>query len=99
MEGRHVSACTTSERRPTSAERKLKTFLLDVRYGFPAAQLKLIGVTGTNGKTSVCHYTTQILAAAGRKPGMITTLGVCVDGRSPSADIPRRPHKYLAEMI
>jgi UDP-N-acetylmuramoyl-L-alanyl-D-glutamate--2,6-diaminopimelate ligase len=80
------------------AERKLRTFLLDVKYGFPAEKLKLIGVTGTNGKTSVCHFTTQILSAAGRTAGMVTTLGVSVAGRELSDDIPRQPHRHLAQM-
>lgn len=89
----------TSQSRPSSAERKLRAFMYDVRSGFAGEKLRLIGVTGTNGKTSVCHYTTQILAEAERKAGMITTLGVRVDGRQLATDIPRYPHWYLDRMV
>ncbi len=31
-------------------------------YGYPSQSLTVIGVTGTNGKTSICHYLAQILS-------------------------------------
>jgi UDP-N-acetylmuramoyl-L-alanyl-D-glutamate--2,6-diaminopimelate ligase len=40
----------------------------------PARQLKLIGVTGTNGKTSITYLTKQILEGAGKKVGLIGTI-------------------------
>jgi UDP-N-acetylmuramoyl-L-alanyl-D-glutamate--2,6-diaminopimelate ligase len=44
--------------------------------GVPASQLNCIGVTGTNGKTTVTHLIEQILLKHGRKVGLIGTLGV-----------------------
>jgi UDP-N-acetylmuramoyl-L-alanyl-D-glutamate--2,6-diaminopimelate ligase len=48
-------------------------------YGDPAQSLRLCGVTGTNGKTSVSHLIRSILQAGGRKTGIIGTLGHGVD--------------------
>src|SRR5687767_1673863 len=49
-------------------------------FGNPAEELKIVGVTGTNGKTSVCHYLTQILEESGKKVGMVTTVAVSING-------------------
>lgn len=43
-------------------------------FGNPANSLKLIGVTGTNGKTSVTYMIKKILEAAGHKVGLIGTI-------------------------
>ncbi|MBP5193136.1 MAG: UDP-N-acetylmuramoyl-L-alanyl-D-glutamate--2,6-diaminopimelate ligase [Clostridia bacterium] len=45
-------------------------------YGNPAEKLKMIGVTGTNGKTTTCHILRNILTAAGHSSGIIGTLGI-----------------------
>lgn len=47
--------------------------------GDPALGLKIIGVTGTNGKTTTAHLIASILSAAGCEPGIVGTLG-CFDG-------------------
>ncbi|OGT41943.1 MAG: UDP-N-acetylmuramoyl-L-alanyl-D-glutamate--2,6-diaminopimelate ligase [Gammaproteobacteria bacterium RIFCSPHIGHO2_12_FULL_37_34] len=44
-------------------------------YNFPAKQLRIIGVTGTNGKTSCSHFLAQSLQALSIPCGMIGTLG------------------------
>ena len=44
-------------------------------HGNPAKRLKLIGVTGTNGKTSTAHFIHAILKASGRKTALIGTVG------------------------
>ncbi|MBQ9081281.1 MAG: UDP-N-acetylmuramoyl-L-alanyl-D-glutamate--2,6-diaminopimelate ligase [Clostridia bacterium] len=49
-------------------------------YGNPQEKLKIIGVTGTNGKTTTCHYLSSILQKAGKKVGVIGTLGTFYDG-------------------
>ncbi len=43
-------------------------------FGNPLKDMKLIGVTGTNGKTSVSYMTKAILEAAGHKCGLIGTI-------------------------
>lgn len=50
--------------------------LWQTRYGFPAKNLKVIGVTGTDGKTSTCTIITQMLRHNGYKVAMITTISV-----------------------
>lgn len=44
-------------------------------YGFPGNQLTIIGITGTNGKSSVCHFTAQALTKLGQRCGVISTVG------------------------
>jgi UDP-N-acetylmuramoyl-L-alanyl-D-glutamate--2,6-diaminopimelate ligase len=43
-------------------------------YGHPARRLKVIGVTGTNGKTTVAFLVKHILEAAGTRTGLIGTV-------------------------
>ncbi len=43
-------------------------------YGNPSKSLKIIGVTGTNGKTSTCFYIKQILELSGKTCGIIGTV-------------------------
>ncbi len=43
--------------------------------GFPAKELKVIGVTGTNGKTTTCFLIHRMLHEAGFKVGLMTTVG------------------------
>jgi UDP-N-acetylmuramoyl-L-alanyl-D-glutamate--2,6-diaminopimelate ligase len=46
----------------------------DLWYGQPSLALDTIGVTGTNGKTTVGWLVTQLLIAAGRRPGLLGTV-------------------------
>jgi len=45
-----------------------------VIYGFPAKRLIVIGVTGTNGKSTVVHLTTEILESAGNKVASLSSI-------------------------
>ena len=45
-------------------------------FGHPAEALKIIGITGTKGKTTVAVMIHQMLEAAGNKAGLIGTLGI-----------------------
>ena len=49
--------------------------LADRFYHSPSCQLKVMAVTGTNGKTSIVELTRQLLQAVGLKAGSIGTLG------------------------
>jgi len=49
-------------------------------YGEPSSKLALVGVTGTNGKTTVAHLVHQILNHAGERCGLIGTVEID-DGR------------------
>lgn len=50
--------------------------LRQTKAGFPAKNLKVIGVTGTDGKTTTCTLITQMLRHSGKKVAMITTISV-----------------------
>jgi UDP-N-acetylmuramoyl-L-alanyl-D-glutamate--2,6-diaminopimelate ligase len=52
----------------------------DEFYGRPTAELQVVGVTGTNGKTTTAFLLHSILAEAGRRPGLITTIETRVGG-------------------
>ncbi len=54
----------------------------DVFFGEPTRELQLAGITGTNGKTTTCFLTYEILAAAGRSPGLVGTVESRVGGKS-----------------
>lgn len=55
-------------------------------YGDPSGQLAIIGVTGTSGKTTTCFLLEGALAAAGRRVGLIGTVGARIAGEPvPSA--------------
>jgi len=43
-------------------------------YGFPSRRLRVIGVTGTNGKTTTTHLIKAVLEKAGHKVGLIGTI-------------------------
>ena len=51
-------------------------------YGRPDRRLKMVGVTGTNGKTTVTYMLDSIFRAAGRSTGVIGTLGIAFAGRA-----------------
>ena len=45
-------------------------------YGEPADELELVGITGTNGKTSTTYLVESILAQAGRATGLVGTVAI-----------------------
>lgn len=47
-------------------------------FGNPADKLKIIGVTGTNGKTSVSYMLKEILEKAGHKVGLVGTIQIMI---------------------
>ena len=51
-------------------------------FGYPAKRLKLVGVTGTNGKTSTTYILKQILEASGIKTGLIGTIQNMIGSKS-----------------
>ena len=52
----------------------LKAGLAGVRYGFPGKKMTVIGITGTNGKTSTAFLVWKMLNRAGYKTGLMTTV-------------------------
>jgi len=52
---------------------RLKSFLAALRYGFPARKLVVVGITGTDGKTTTVGIVAHILQATGRQTGALST--------------------------
>jgi UDP-N-acetylmuramoyl-L-alanyl-D-glutamate--2,6-diaminopimelate ligase len=52
----------------------LQAILANVIYAFPSGKITVIGVTGTNGKTTTVQMITKILEKAGRKVAMASTI-------------------------
>ena len=52
----------------------------DEFFGRPTAELQVAGVTGTSGKTTIAFLLYAILAAAGRRPGLLGTVEARVGG-------------------
>ena len=55
--------------------------LANIFYGHPSRNLQVLGVTGTNGKTSVCHFLAAVFAQLNCSCGVMGTLGVGIPGR------------------
>ena len=64
----------------TDNSRKILPLLYNAWYGYPTKKLKLIAVTGTNGKTSVTYMLRAIFDAAMFKTGLIGTVK-CYSGK------------------
>lgn len=54
--------------------------------GHPSKELRMFGVTGTNGKTSTTHLLGAILEAAGVRTGVVGTVGVTLNGERQSLE-------------
>ena len=57
--------------------------IASIKNGFPAKNLHVIAVTGTNGKTTTCFMIWNMLKSAGYKTGLMTTVAYGVDKLEP----------------
>jgi UDP-N-acetylmuramoyl-L-alanyl-D-glutamate--2,6-diaminopimelate ligase len=83
--------------------RKAMAVVADEFFGRPSEQLELAGVTGTNGKTTITYLLYSILAAAGRKPGLVGNVEIRV-GEEQRAPVRTTPEaidlqRTLREML
>ena len=51
-------------------------------YGYPTRGIRLVGITGTNGKTTIVYLLESILSAAGLRPGVIGTVNYRFGGKT-----------------
>ena len=67
--------------------RKSRVKLVSAKYGNPARSLRVIAVTGTNGKTTTLNYINEILKEAGYKTAMFSTALIEVAGEAKINDL------------
>ncbi len=65
-------------------------------FGYPAEQMKIIGITGTKGKTTTTYLVKSILEQAGRKVGLIGTIEIIIGNMHIHADH-TTPESYLIQ--
>ena len=72
-------------------------------FGYPANKLKIIGITGTKGKTTTTYMIRSILEEVGRKVGLIGTIEAIIGEKHiPAANTTPESYtiqKYFAEMV
>lgn len=82
-----------------------KSIFYSVYYNFPAKKLKLIGITGTDGKTTSAILMHQVLTQAGYKTGLISTIGAKIDknyittGLHTTSPNPKTIQSLLSQMV
>ncbi len=85
--------------------RRALAYLAAAFHDFPAREMTVIGVTGTDGKTTTSTMIYHILRAAGLRAGMITTVAAFIGDRALDTGFhvttPEAPdvQRYLAEMV
>lgn len=81
---------------------KALAYMASNYYGVPSENLKLVGVTGTNGKTTVATLLYQLFKKAGFKVGLLSTVKIMVDSKEYKATHTTPDsltiNKYLNEM-
>jgi UDP-N-acetylmuramoyl-L-alanyl-D-glutamate--2,6-diaminopimelate ligase len=64
------------------AYRKGRIYAIQARQGFPAKNLRVIAVTGTNGKTTTTNYINAMLKSAGYRTALFSTAVIEMNGVS-----------------
>ncbi len=57
-----------------------QAIIANLWYGFPSRRLKVIGVTGTDGKTTTTHLIAHILKSAGKKVSFVSSVFASIGG-------------------
>ena len=68
-------------------------------YGNPSADLEVVGITGTNGKTTVSYLLESVWAAAGRKSGVIGTINYRAGNEIFSGAVNTTPHALTLQKL
>ena len=75
----------------------------NIIYGRPSEKMNIVGVTGTNGKTSTTYLLKGIYDYLGEKSGIVGTMGVLIEGEKIKVDntTPEAVdlQKYFSEMV
>ena len=83
--------------------REAYAFLCSAFYGNPADKLKIIGITGTNGKTSTSFLLSELIKLSGHKTGLIGTVVDIIGDKEIDSKLTTPDSaelfKYLSEMV
>jgi len=103
------AVCVVAERDFSSPSGVVKIIVKNARsalaelsarfYGYPSRKLKIIGITGTNGKTTIAYFIESILREAGIKTGLIGTVETRINGRSVPSSMTTPESLELQKML
>jgi len=68
-------------------------------YNCPSARLEMVGITGTNGKTTTSYLLESVWSLAGRRPGVIGTINYRINGETVSGSVNTTPHALLLQQL
>lgn len=90
----------------TADTRKFYGLLTAARYGHPERKLILVGITGTNGKTTIATMIHHVLTYAGAMAGLISTAGTFIgkepverDGSTPTTPKVTELYELFSQMV
>lgn len=99
---RKVDACKSVPYLITDSTRRADALMWSNYYGDPAKKLKIIAVTGTNGKTSITYMIKSILEEMGKKVGVIGTIRNMIGSKelesTMTTPMPKQLYGLLAHM-
>ncbi|MCH7641455.1 UDP-N-acetylmuramoyl-L-alanyl-D-glutamate--2,6-diaminopimelate ligase, partial [Patescibacteria group bacterium] len=87
------------------SSRRALAFLASAWYNHPSKKLKIIGVTGTDGKTTTANLIYWILRSSGEKAGLISTINAKIGDKEYDTGFhvtnpePFQLQKFLAKMV
>lgn len=100
LQGRDLPGNVTAV--PHEAPRRALWQLAAARYGTMQSPMRIIGITGTNGKTTISYLLEHLFASCGHKAGVMGTVSYRWPGKSISAPLTTPDsltiHSLLAEM-
>jgi len=103
---RSQHSSTSSQACPCVVVRDTREALIVITgrfYGHPSRKLRLIGITGTNGKTTTAYLLKTILEASGARAGLLGTIAYHIGNRLiPSSNTTPGPlelQRYFAQMV
>jgi len=83
--------------------REALAIMADNYYNNPSSEIKLVGVTGTNGKTTIATLLYQLMKNTGREAGLISTVKIMVGDKEYETNLTTPDsitiNKYLREMV
>jgi UDP-N-acetylmuramoyl-L-alanyl-D-glutamate--2,6-diaminopimelate ligase len=83
----------------------LRGFPAEIQYGFPARKLKIIAITGTDGKTTSSTLLYHVLRKAGKKVALLTTVAAYIGsdeidtGFHVTTPDPKSLQQFMARMV